>query len=78
MGGGALSGLIVMRFEGEGVLAGDERARHANLWFIAHEVGAFLARPGGTLPQRLRIAGSPRVAPTCSRCAPIAEVDPSL
>lgn len=41
MGGGALAGLIVMRFEGEGVLAGDTRARHSNLWFIAHESAHF-------------------------------------
>ena len=41
MGGGALSGLIVMRFEGAGVLAGDVRARQSNLWFIAHESAHF-------------------------------------
>lgn len=41
MGGGALLGLIVMRFEGEGVLAENPAARQSNLWFIAHEAAHF-------------------------------------
>jgi len=41
MGGGALLGLIVMRFEGEGVLAENAAARQSNLWFIAHEAAHF-------------------------------------
>lgn len=41
MGGGALRGLIVMRFEGEGVLAESAAARQSNLWFIAHEAAHF-------------------------------------
>lgn len=41
MGGGALLGLIVMRFEGEGVLAESAASRQSNLWFIAHEAAHF-------------------------------------
>lgn len=41
MGGGALPGLIVMRFEGAGVLTGNAAARQSNLWFIAHESAHF-------------------------------------
>jgi hypothetical protein len=41
MGGGTLAGLIVMRFEGEGMLAGSPAAQHSNLWFIAHESAHF-------------------------------------
>jgi hypothetical protein len=41
MGGGALDGLIVMRFEGEGMLSGNPAARQSNLWFIAHESAHF-------------------------------------
>jgi hypothetical protein len=41
MGGGVLPGLIVMRFEGEGVLAENQGARQSNLWFIAHESAHF-------------------------------------
>jgi Peptidase family M1 domain len=41
MGGGSLRGLIVMRFEGEGVLVESAAARHSNLWFIAHEAAHF-------------------------------------
>lgn len=40
-GGGTLSGLVVMRLEGAGLLDGDQRARHSNLWFIAHESAHF-------------------------------------
>lgn len=41
MGGGALPGLIVMRFEGEGVLQENEAGRRSNLQFIAHEAAHF-------------------------------------
>ena len=41
MGGGALAGLIVMRFEGQGVLSENDAARQSNLWFIAHESAHF-------------------------------------
>ncbi len=41
MGGGALLGLIVMRFEGQGVLAESAASRQSNLWFIAHESAHF-------------------------------------
>lgn len=41
MGGGALAGLIVMRFEGAGVLTENAAARQSNLWFIAHESAHF-------------------------------------
>lgn len=41
MGGGALAGLIVMRFEGQGVLSENPAARQSNLWFIAHESAHF-------------------------------------
>ena len=41
MGGGALRGLIVMRFEGEGVVSENEAGRQSNLWFIAHEAAHF-------------------------------------
>jgi hypothetical protein len=41
MGGGALLGLIVMRFEGAGVLSETAAARQSNLWFIAHESAHF-------------------------------------
>jgi hypothetical protein len=40
-GGSTLQGLIVMRIEGAGMLAGDARARQSNLWFIAHESAHF-------------------------------------
>jgi hypothetical protein len=41
MGGGALAGLIVMRFEGDAVLGENDAARQSNLWFIAHESAHF-------------------------------------
>lgn len=41
MGGGALLGLIVMRFEGSGVLQENVASRQSNLWFIAHEAAHF-------------------------------------
>jgi hypothetical protein len=41
MGGGALAGLIVMRFEGDAVLSENDQARQSNLWFIAHESSHF-------------------------------------
>jgi hypothetical protein len=41
MGGSTLPGMIVMRFEGEGVLTGTRTAAHSNLWFIAHEAAHF-------------------------------------
>lgn len=41
MGGSTLPGMIVMRFEGEGVLSGTRTAAHSNLWFIAHEAAHF-------------------------------------
>jgi hypothetical protein len=41
MGGGALAGLIVMRFEGDAVLSENNVARQSNLWFIAHESAHF-------------------------------------
>jgi hypothetical protein len=41
MGGGSLPGLIVMRFEGDAVLTGNDAARQSNLWFIAHEAAHF-------------------------------------
>lgn len=40
-GGSVLPGLVVMRFEGEGVLQTTARARHQTLWFIAHEAAHF-------------------------------------
>ncbi len=40
-GGSTLPGLVVMRIEGEGMIAGGQRARQANLWFIAHESAHF-------------------------------------
>lgn len=40
-GGSVLPGLVVMRFEGEGVLQTTPRARHQTLWFIAHEAAHF-------------------------------------
>lgn len=41
LGGHTLRGLIVMRFEGEGMLAEDAASRDSNLWFIAHEAAHF-------------------------------------
>lgn len=41
MGGGALAGLIVMRFEGDAVLTENVASRQNNLWFIAHEAAHF-------------------------------------
>lgn len=41
LGGGTLAGLVVMRFEGEGMVAEDPVARHSNLWFLAHESAHF-------------------------------------
>lgn len=40
-GGSVLPGLVVMRFEGEGVLQTTPRARQQTLWFIAHEAAHF-------------------------------------
>lgn len=40
-GGSVLPGLVVMRFEGEGVIQTTPRARHQTLWFIAHEAAHF-------------------------------------
>jgi hypothetical protein len=41
MGGSVLPGLIVMRYEGEGVLAPSRDEGHRGLWFIAHEAAHF-------------------------------------
>ena len=41
MGGHTLAGLIIMRFEGEGMLDEDAAARGSSLWFIAHEAAHF-------------------------------------
>ncbi len=41
MSGSVLPGLIVMRYEGEGVLHESPRGRDYALWFIAHEAGHF-------------------------------------
>jgi len=41
LGGHTLRGLIVMRFEGVGVLDEDAGSRDSNLWFIAHEAAHF-------------------------------------
>jgi hypothetical protein len=40
-GGSVLPGLVVMRFEGEGVTRGTAEARRQTLWFIAHEAAHF-------------------------------------
>lgn len=40
-GGSTLPGLVVMRFEGEGILQTTPAARHQTLWFIAHEAAHF-------------------------------------
>lgn len=41
MGGSVLPGLIVMRFEGERILAESREARDFGLWFVAHEAAHF-------------------------------------
>lgn len=41
MGGSTLNALMVMRFEGTGVLVENERVRRQALWFIAHEAAHF-------------------------------------
>ena len=40
-GGSTLPGLVVMRFEGEGLLQTTASARQQTLWFIAHEAAHF-------------------------------------
>lgn len=41
MGGSTLQGMIVMTYEGEGVVAENVEARQGGLWFIAHEAAHF-------------------------------------
>ena len=41
MGGSVLPGLIVMTFEGEGVLAATDQVTYASHWFIGHESAHF-------------------------------------
>jgi hypothetical protein len=40
-GGSVLRGMIVMTYEGEGVLTENAEQRHQGLWFIAHEAAHF-------------------------------------
>ncbi|WP_292051003.1 MULTISPECIES: hypothetical protein [unclassified Brevundimonas] len=41
MGGSVLPGLIVMNFEGRGIVEPDDEVRERALWFIAHEAAHF-------------------------------------
>lgn len=41
MGGSVLPGLIVMNFEGRGIVEPDEEIRERALWFVAHEAAHF-------------------------------------